>query len=477
MMHNSLLSEVPSVVSVGASSFRKMIQAQPTVVLDLPWSPRLGGDDLMYRRLFGFAGTEEKVRKMEEGNQRVVAAMRDADPVAIDVRSAGEVIPGLESHMLLHAGPPITYQHMTDPMQGAAAGAVLFEGWAATLEEATDMLESGTIKFDSCHHHDAVGPMTGIISVSMPVFIVENRNGGHRSYSTINEGIGSVMRFGANGPDVIRRLKWFRDEFGPYLGAALRASGGIPLKSIIAKALVMGDEMHQRNTAASLLFFQAILPHFLAANSGKDLEASINFLAETEQFFLNLAMCVGKIMGDAGQGVGAGCIVTAMCRNGYEFAVRVSGLGNRWWTSPVNTPKGMYFAGFSEKDANPDIGDSAILETIGLGGLAMPASPAVVGFVGAGTFDRAVELFREFDGIVMANNAGWTIPELNGAPAHIGIDIRFVAATGIEPLINTGMAHKEAGRGQIGAGTVTAPLACFESACKELAHVLSDEIY
>jgi hypothetical protein len=458
--------------NAGLETFSSLMKAQGLTVLERPWLPRLAGDDLLYRRLFGFAGTEAAVARLDEANQRVVQAMRNADPVAVGIQPAGKVVPGLEGRMILHAGPPLDFANMSDPVRGAAAGAVLFEGWADSLPQADELLRAGAITFDSCHHHDAVGPMGGITSPSMPVFVVQDRAGKRNAFCTLNEGIGAVMRFGANGPEVINRLNWFKNEFGPALGAALRRSGGIPLKPIMAKALLMGDEMHQRNTAASVLFYQAVMPHLVAACSGDALLRAIRFLGETEQFFLNIAMAAGKIMGDTGHDVGEGSVVTAMCRNGYEFGIRVSGLGNKWWKARVNTPKGMYFSGFSEADANPDLGDSAIVETIGLGGMCLPASPAVIGFVGAGGFRKGVAIFEELQGIVVSSNPGWTIPALDGRATLIGIDIRAVAATGVEPLINTGIAHKVAGRGQVGAGTVTAPLGCFEAACQELGRKL-----
>ncbi|GAB1483255.1 DUF1116 domain-containing protein [Treponema sp.] len=468
MTNKTLISGVPSVVNAGIDIFSILMKEAGARVIDLPWKPPLGGDLDLYRRLFGLGSAGPSVARLEIGNARVVKAMLEADPVAIDLVPAASVMPALQNRMLLHAGPPLDYARMTDTMRGAAAGALLFEGWAKDREEAELLLASGSIPFDSCHHHGAVGPMVGIISPSMPVFVVKDSKSGRCAYSTINEGIGAVMRFGASGPEVIERLQWFASSFGPLLGAALRRSGGLPLKPLMAKALLMGDEMHQRNTAASLLFCKELMPHLVAVGSGDDLERAVGFLLETEQFFLNLAMCAGKIMGDSGQLVGEGSIVTAMCRNGVDFGIRVSGLGDRWWTAPVNTPTGLYFAGFSGEDASPDLGDSAILETVALGGMALPAAPAVLGFVGAGTFKRGVELFERLQGFTVSINPAWTIPALDGRAVPFGIDIRQVVATGIEPLINTGIAHKQAGRGQIGAGTVTAPLGCFEAACREL---------
>jgi hypothetical protein len=175
-------------------------------------------------------------------------------------------------------------------------------------------------------------------------------------------------------------------------------------------------------------------------------------------------MAMGKAIMDPVKGIAGSTIVTTMSRNGTEFGIKVSGTGERWFTAPVEMPRGLYFPGFSEADANPDIGDSAIVETIGLGGMAMAASPAVAGFVGAGGAADAFATTRRMYEITVGRNADWTLPTLDFAGTPMGIDIRKVLETGLAPVINTGIAHRQPGLGQVGAGVVRAPLACFEQA-------------
>ena len=278
------------------------------------------------------------------------------------------------------------------------------------------------------------------------------------------------MRFGGNDAEVLARLAWIRDVFGPALGRALRETGGVRLKSLIARGLTMGDEMHQRNIACSSLFLREIAPALSrTASDGKTLADVFTFLAGNDQFFLNVAMVMGKAIMDPVRGIAGSSVVTAMSRNGTEFGIRVSGTGDEWFTAPVEMPEGLYFPGFSAADANPDIGDSTIIETIGLGGFAMAAAPAVAGFVGAGQASEAANFTYAMTEITLAENREWTIPALNYKGVPSGIDIRLVVETGIVPTINTGIAHKNPGVGQVGAGVVRAPLACFRKALVALA--------
>jgi hypothetical protein len=323
-----------------------------------------------------------------------------------------------------------------------------------------------------------VGPMTGIITPSMPVFVVENRPSGNRAYVTINEGLGKVLRFGANDESVVERLRWLQREAGPVLGAAIRASGGVDLRVIMAQALRMGDEMHQRNLAASCLLARALIGYLARLSADRQALARMaDFVAANDQFFLNIAMAAGKASTDPCLGVPDSTLVITMARNGTEFGIRVAGLGDRWFTAPVEIPQGLYFPGFGPEDANPDMGDSAIVETIGLGGFAMAASPSVVRFVGAGGMQEAIRATEEMAEICMGEHPHFLIPTLDERGSPVGIDIRKVVETGITPLINTGIAGKKPGVGQIGAGVVRAPLACFEqaleafSARREGAHV------
>lgn len=405
-------------------------------------------------------------------NEKVIELIKSARPFWQDVVPAGEAIPELkEKKMLLHAGPPIAYADMTGPMKGACIGALLFEGWAATEQEAIEMLEAGQITFKPCHSVGAVGPMGGITSQSMPVLKVKNTTHGNFAYCNMNEGIGKVMRFGAYGDEVQTRLKWMKDTLAPALSKALnRLDEGIDLTTLMAQAITMGDEFHQRNIAASALLLRALAPEIAAIDIDQQARIEVlSFLGKTDQFFLNVAMAHCKAVMDAAHTVGEGTIVTAMTRNGKSFAIRVSGLGDQWFTAPVNTPQGLFFTGYTQDDANPDIGDSAITETFGVGAMAMIAAPGVTRFVGAGGLDDALEISNEMAEICLSQNSVLSIPTWNFKGASVGIDVRLVVETGITPLINTGIAHKAPGIGQVGAGTVRAPLACFEKALLALA--------
>lgn len=409
---------------------------------------------------------------IDEANRAVVDAMTAAQPVLVDVVQAHQVIGELaeQTRTLLHAGPPIAFEDMPAPVQGSCIGAALFEGWASNEQEARELV-AREVRLLPCHSVGAVGPMGGITSAHMAMVVVENQAGENRAYSTMNEGIGKVLRFGAYDDEVIERLRWMRDVLGPALAAALRLSaGGYPLNPVIARALTMGDEMHQRNIAASAIFAKDMAPLLVRAGLDADvLEQVTDFLGRTDQFFLNLAMAACKAITDASRQVTEGSVVTAMTRNGHEFAIRVSGLGDEWFTAPVNTPTGLFFTGYDQSQACPDMGDSAITETFGLGGLAMIAAPGVTRFLGAGGFADALATSEEMAEIVTGHNPALSIPSWDFQGTLLGIDVRKVVATGITPIINTGIASIEPGVGQIGAGTVRAPLGCFTKALEALA--------
>jgi hypothetical protein len=362
---------------------------------------------------------------------------------------------------------------MCGPMRGAVMGIAVLEGWAENLDEAAADAAAGSFAFHPNHHFGAVGPMTGLTTRSQPLMVVENRTFGNRAYCAINEGLGKVMRFGGNDAEVRGRLAWIRDVFGPALGRALRETGGIALKPLIARGLTMGDEMHQRNVACSSLLMRLVAPALArTAGSADDLVAALSFMGANDQFFLNVAMAMGKALTDPARGIARSSVVTAMSRNGTDFGIRVSGTADRWFTAPVEMPVGIYFPGFSERDANPDMGDSAIVETVGLGGFAMAAAPAVVGYVGAGRASEAAAFTRAMTEITVGANPAWTIPAMDFAGVPTGIDIRLVVETGLAPTINTGIAHREPGIGQVGAGIVKAPLKCFEDALVSFAETM-----
>jgi hypothetical protein len=354
-------------------------------------------------------------------------------------------------------------------MQGAIAGAIAYEGWAATPDDAFDLAARGEVGLEPCHHHGAVGPMAGIISPSMPLWVVENATAGNRAYCNFNEGLGKVLRFGANRADVLDRLRWMGGELFEVLQAAVRALGGVELRPIIAQALHMGDEVHNRNAAATGLLFKRLVPALLTVDRpAADVRRAIEFVAANDHFFLNLSMAACKAMLDAAHGVEHSTMVTVMARNGVNFGIRCSGTGDDWFQAPANPVDGLFFPGYGVEDAAADLGDSAITETAGVGGFAMAAAPAIVQFVG-GTPADATENSRRMRSITLGTHPAFTLPALNFGATACGIDARLVLDTGILPIINTGIAHREAGVGQIGAGITTAPLACFLEAIDAVA--------
>jgi hypothetical protein len=410
---------------------------------------------------------------IERANQTALRRILESDTVLVDVRPADQVIEGLGKHVILHAGPPLSWETMCGPMRGAVCGAAVFEGWASDLDAAEAMASAGEFSFHPNHHFGAVGPMTGLTTSSQPVLVVQNRAFGNRAFCTLNEGLGKVMRFGGNDAEVVGRLHWMADVLAPTLSAALASRDGLSLRGIIARGLAMSDEMHQRNVACSSLFLRELAPDLARTCRDPDRLAEVlAFIGRNDQFFLNIAMAIGKATMDPLGDIEGSTVVTAMCRNGTDFGIRVSGTGQRWFIAPVQMPSGLYFPGYSEQDANPDMGDSAIVETIGLGGFAMAASPAVAGFVGAGSAAEAANYTRAMYEITVGRNPDWTIPALDFAGVPTGIDIRKVVQTGITPAINTGIAHRKAGVGQVGAGIARAPMACFEQALGALAETL-----
>ncbi len=456
-------------INIGLAGFAEPIAAAGGAVLNLDWRPPAGADrelGLILARLED--DPDDPIGAVvAEGNRQALERILGAGPVLVGVEPAGSVIPGLAGRTLLHSGPPIAWERMCGPMRGAIIGAILFEGWAVDPAAAEKMAESGDVAFDSCHHHGAVGPMAGIVSPSMPVVVVENGAGGNRAFATLNEGLGKVLRFGAYDESVLARLCWFRDELGPVLGRTLAATGPLDLKSITAQALQMGDEGHNRNVAATSLLVRSLAPALVHV-APAEAEAVLEFLRGNDHFFLNLSMAACKATLDAGHGIRGSTVVTAMSRNGVEFGVRLSGTGDRWFTAPVGVPDGLYFPGYGPDDANPDLGDSAITETCGIGGFAMAAAPAIVRFVG-GTASDALNFTREMYRITLERNPAFALPPLGFAGTPTGIDARRVVESGVQPVINTGIAHKLPGVGQIGAGIARAPLDCFADALRGLA--------
>lgn len=455
------------VANVGLQGFADNIAAAGGKVTQLSWAPPAGADAALGWTLARLIGDE----RIEAANRVAYERYLAAQPRLVDLVLAKEAIAGLAAgeRRILHAGPPIAWADMCGPQQGAIAGAILYEGWADSLEAAEQLAAGGGVALAPCHEHGAVGPMAGIISPSMPVWVVENADRGNRAYCNLNEGLGKVLRFGANSPDVIERLRWLGSEFFGAMQVAVRGLADANLKPLMAQALHMGDELHNRNAAASGLLFKRLTLALLASKlDGALIQRVLGFVAGNDHFFLNISMAACKSMSDAAHGVPGSSMVTIMARNGVNFGIRLSGTGERWFQAPANPVNGLYFPGFSVEDAAADLGDSAITETNGLGGFAMAASPAIVQFVGGVPADATANSRRMLS-ITLGSNSAFTLPALNFGGTPAGIDARSVADSGVLPIINTGIAHRKAGVGQIGAGITTAPMACFNEAIASLA--------
>ncbi|MGQ0602341.1 MAG: DUF1116 domain-containing protein [Anaerolineales bacterium] len=388
----------------------------------------------------------------------------DARPMLTGVAAARDVIPGMRDNLILHAGPPIEWPRMSGPLRGAVIGAMLFEGLAKSEEEAVRLAESGAVQFEPCHEHNTVGPMAGVTSASMQVYVVENVTHGNKSFSNLNEGYGKVLRYGAYSDDVLKRLRWMNDVLGPTISSALALTSGLDLRALMAEALHMGDEGHNRNKAGSLLYLKALAPLIARVAHDHEVESEVlKFIGDNALSVLNPVMAACKAMTDAAHDIEGCTLVSTMARNGTDFGIRVSGLPGQWFTAPAEIPVGLFFSGFSQTDANPDIGDSAITETAGIGGFAMAAAPAIVSFVG-GTPKDALNATLEMYEITYAEHKHFTMPALDFRGTPTGIDIRKVVELGIAPRINTGIAHKNPGVGQVGAGLVRPPMRIFEDA-------------
>jgi hypothetical protein len=459
----SLLGGTPRVASAGVELFAEAMAAQGVDVTRVDWQPPAGGAGEDLARL---ARYDERIAR---ANDIATERLNEAQPVVTGIGTAKELV-GLEPGTFLHAGPPIGWDDMSGPLRGAIAGAAVYEGLAGDPEDALRQAARGAFSFAPCHERSAVGPMAGVVSPSMPMWIVTNEAFGNRAFCTFNEGLGRVLRYGAYDDEVIDRLRWIESVLAPVMAEVLASlDSPLDLRAMTAQALQMGDEGHNRNRAGTSLLLRQLLPALLAAERpSQDLTSVARFIAGNDHFFLNLTMPAGKAAADAAAGIEASSVVTAMARNGTEFGVRTSGTGDRWFTGPSGVVDGLYLTGFGPDDANLDIGDSTITETVGIGGFAMAAAPAIVAFVG-GSPDDALAATESMYEISWSESRTYKIPALGFRGTPLGIDSREVVHTGILPFVNTGIAHREAGVGQIGAGLVEPPIEAFAQAVHALA--------
>ncbi len=465
-----LFSSELRVINVGLPAFKQALDESHVAAVQVDWRPPVDVEPALL----------ERVRSMRaviaRANARAMEIILNGAPQWIDMARAIDIIPGMKTNLLLHAGPPVTWERMCGPMRGAVMGALLYEGKAVTAEEAERLAASGEIEFAPCHEHSAVGPMAGVISPSMPVFVLKNESYGNFAYCTLNEGLGKVLRYGAYSEAVIEKLKWMEKTLYPALKKAIAKLGRVDIKNIIAQALHMGDEVHNRNRAATSVLYRTIAPAVVTTcDDAKTAADVLEFINRNDHFFLNLSMPASKATLDAARGIENSSVAVVMARNGTDFGVQLSGTGGRWFTGPAPVPDALYFPGYTKADANPDIGDSAITETNGLGGFAIAASPAIVQFVGGVTEDALRYTLQMYE-ITAAENNVYQIPYLNFRGTPTGIDVIKVVEKNIAPFIDTGVAHKQAGIGQVGAGVLSAPIEPFKNAFEGFARGLEPVI-
>jgi len=463
-MTTRLLTDAPNVVTVGAELFEQALAAQGVDVTPVDWRPPTM--DAAVLATLASSG-------MANANQLAFDRLVAAEPMWVGIDTARDVV-GIETGQFLHAGPPLTWERASGPMRGALIGAMLYEGMAATPDEAIAIAERGDIELAPCHSARAVGPMAGVVSPSMPMVRVHNDAFGNDAWCTLNEGLGKVLRYGAYADEVIERLTWMQDVLGPALADAIDHNGPLDLRSLIANALQMGDELHNRNRAATSLFVREFMPALLSTGRPTDQLAEIAaFINGNDHFFLNLVMPAAKAAADPCRDIEGSSMVVAMARNGTDFGIQLSGTGDAWFTAPAEVPDGLFLGDYSAEDANPDIGDSTITETAGVGGFAMAAAPAIVRFIGGEVAD-ALAATQSMYGITIGEHPAFQIPILEFRGTPTGIDAVRIVRTGVVPFVNTGIAGKVAGTGQVGAGLVSPPMEVFVDAVTALADRLEE---
>jgi len=465
-MINDLFKSELKVINTGMPSFKENLDKVGVKCVQVDWKPSIEIDE----SIMGLINSKKKI--IEEANKKALDIILSGTPFLVGLDIAINVVPNMKKNLILHSGPPIIWDRMCGPMKGAIIGALIYEGLAKNPDEAEKLASSGKIEYAPCHEHSSVGPMAGIISPSMPVFIIKNEKYGNYAYCTLNEGLGKVLRYGAYSDEVIEKLKWMEKVLYPTLKKAVESIGKIDLKNLIAQALHMGDELHNRNRAGTSLLYRTIAPEIVKTAESPEIAAKVlNFINGNDHFFLNLSMPVSKVVLDAARNIENSSIVTVMARNGTDFGVQLSVTKDKWFTGAALVPDALFFPGFTKDDANPDIGDSAITETGGLGGFAIASAPAIVQFVG-GTPEDAMNYTLEMYGITAGENNIYQIPYLNFKGTPTGIDVIKVVEKNIAPFIDTGVAHKKAGIGQVGAGVLRAPIEPFKKAIEGFAEIL-----
>jgi hypothetical protein len=453
-----------AVINIGLPLFADAVRDQGRPVQQLDWRIPAGGDAGVVAALERLYSSRSE--SIDRANAEVLRRLDQGVPMLIGVATAGDVMAGLADRTLLHCGPPITWDAVCDPLRRSMRAATVAEGWAADVAQADRLLRDGEVRLAPAIDHGAVVPMATAMGPSTPVFVVENRQGGTRAYAPFNQGPGETAWFGRETPAAIARLEFLRDVAGPMLREAVNAAGPIDLLALAAQGVQMGDDIHMRTQGTTSLLIRNLLPHLAALPDAGRVELA-RFLSGNHLFFLNLAMAAARSLTMAAEQVPGSSIVTTMCRNGTAFGIRLAGNDTMFVADAPPVGAAMYYAGYDAESAAPDIGDSAVLELVGLGAAAAAGSPAVAGFLG-GRLSDAIEVTEDMALICAGSSSRFQLPTWDYRGTPLGVDARQVVELGITPKITTGILHADSGIGQIGAGVVTAPMACFRAAVLDL---------
>ncbi len=401
-------------------------------------------------------------------NQAAYEQLTKADPVLVDIRTALEVVPNMTNETVLTSGPPMRWDEYVGGQRNAIIGGALHEGLAGSRDEAIALLDAGKIVVSSCHEHDCIGSVAGIYTASMPVFVVEDRHGGTRAFCNFYEGPSRYrLNYGYYSEEVHQNLQHIADVISPVLADAVRLAGGLPLKPLIQRALHMGDELHSRNTAGTILFTRELFPFIVdvARKRPEDVKATLAFIRESDYFFLRLSMATAKATANAAHGIAGSSVVTGMTISCRDFAIRVSGLDETWFHGPHPKLQGRFFEGFTEEDVEWMGGESHHTQVIGLGAFSQAAAFGLQAYQG-GSAEAMVANNLEMYRITVGEHPDFRIPYFGFRGSPVGIDVLKVVETGVVPLIDGGLAGR--GGGQIGAGVLMAPMECFTAAAAEL---------
>jgi hypothetical protein len=458
------LPDQVSVVNVGLRRFADAVREQVVPVQHVDWRIPAGGDREVVEALELLCG--ERADAVDRANVEVVRRLDHGNPQLEAVGSAHELVPTLTGRMLLHCGPAVAWPEVCDPLRRSLRATTVAEGWAGDVELADQLLSSGAVSLEPAYRHDVVLPMAGSMGPSTPLSVVSNRAGRTRAMAPVNQGPGDTAWFGRETPAAVERLRFTRDVAGPLLQDMLQGSGPIDLFSLAAQGVQMGDDVHLRTQATTNLLLRELLPHLASLPDDGRVELA-RFLSGNHMFFLNLAMAAAKSVAVWAAEVEGSSIVTLMCRNGTTFGIRLAGSDRLFLAEAPPVRDAMYLADYDAEDGAPDIGDSAILELVGLGAAAAAGSPAVAGFLG-GTMADAAAVTEDMRMVCSGESTRFKLPTQDNAGTPLGVDVRRVVELGLTPKVTTGILHRSSGAGQVGAGVASAPIDCFRAAVLHL---------